>query len=80
MSKRLMYALVLPLLAVELWATFVAPDRRVATVAAVLALGVLAVRYLLGPQTADEAEACPADCQKCRESASLESEVRDARS
>ena len=56
MSRRLMYAIVLPLLAAESWAQFVAHDQRWTTVFAVLALGVLAVRYLLGPQTDDEAE------------------------
>ncbi|UUU32728.1 hypothetical protein JIX56_24100 [Streptomyces sp. CA-210063] len=66
MSRGLMYALVLPLLAAEVWAQFVARDQRWTTVFAVLALGVLAVRYLLGPQTG--AEGCPPDCAKCRES------------
>jgi hypothetical protein len=45
----------------------VAHDQRWTTVFALLALGVLAVRYALGPQTDDEAE-CPPNCQKCRES------------
>jgi hypothetical protein len=62
-----MYALVLPLLAAEIWAQFVAHDQRWTTVFAVLALGVLAIRYALGPQTDDET-ACPPDCPKCRES------------
>lgn len=69
MSRSLMYALVLPLLAGEV-AAVVANDNRWATVFALLALGVLAVRYLLGPQAEDEI--CPPDCQKCRESESWE--------
>ncbi|MBE4740458.1 hypothetical protein [Streptomyces caniscabiei] len=66
MSRALMYALVLPLFAAEVFAQFVAHDQQWTTVFAVLALGVLAVRYLLGPQTDDET--CPPDCPKCRES------------
>jgi len=69
MSRALMYALILPLLAVECWAQFVARDQRWTTVSVLLVLGVLAVRYALGPQTDDEA-ACPPNCQKCRESES----------
>ena len=67
MNRALMYALILPLFAAECWAQFVAHDQRWTTVCALLALGVLAVRYALGPQTDDEAE-CPPNCQKCRES------------
>ncbi|GKQ34683.1 hypothetical protein ALMP_12320 [Streptomyces sp. A012304] len=65
-----MYTLVLPLFAAEVWFVF-GPDadQRWATVSAALALGVLAIRYALGPQTHAEA-ACPHNCQKCRESAS----------
>jgi hypothetical protein len=65
-----MYTLALPLFAAELWFVF-GPDadQRWAFVSAALALGVLAIRYALGPQTADEA-ACPPNCQKCRESES----------
>ncbi|UUU32032.1 hypothetical protein JIX56_20145 [Streptomyces sp. CA-210063] len=66
MSRGLMYVLVLPLFAAEVWAQFVARDQQLVTVFAVLALGVLAVRYLLGPKT--DSEACPPDCEKCRES------------
>lgn len=67
MSRNLMLALVLPLLAAEIWARFVAHDQAWTTVFAVLALGVLAVRYLLGPQTPGE-RACTPDCRKCAES------------
>ncbi len=70
MSRGLMYALVLPLLAAEVWAQFVAHDQQLVTLFAVLALGALAVRYLLGPQA--EEDACPPDCPKCRESESWE--------
>jgi hypothetical protein len=66
MSRALMYALILPLFAAECWAQFVAHDQRWTTVFALLALGVLAVRYALGPQTDDEE--CLPDCPKCRES------------
>jgi hypothetical protein len=68
MSRSLMYALVLPLLAAELWAQFVAQDQQWATAFAVLAIGVVAVRWITGPET----EACPPNCPKCRESESLE--------
>lgn len=71
MSRRLMYALVLPLLVAEVWAQLVAHDQQLAALAAVLTLGVVAVRYVLGPQTPAEAD-CPPDCQKCAESESLE--------
>lgn len=71
MNRVLMHALILPLLAAEIWTQFVAHDQRWTTVFAGLALGVLAIRYALGPQTDDETAACPPDCQKCRESESL---------
>ncbi|MFB8753972.1 hypothetical protein [Streptomyces parvulus] len=66
MSRGLMYALILPLLAAESWAQFVAHDPRWTTLFALLAGAVLAVRYALGPQT--DAEECLPDCPKCRES------------
>lgn len=66
MSRALMYTIILPLLAAEVWAQFVAHDQQFGTLFFLLALGVLAVRYLLGPQT-DE-ETCPPNCPKCRES------------
>lgn len=70
MSRALLYALVYPLLAAEIWAQFVAHDQRWTVVFAGLTFGVLAIRYALGPQ-ADDERACPPDCQKCRESESL---------
>jgi hypothetical protein len=69
MSRSLMYVLVLPLLAAEVWAQFVAHDRQLVTLFALLGLGVLAVRWALGPQVATD---CPPNCQKCAESESLE--------
>ncbi|WP_461712363.1 hypothetical protein [Streptomyces sp. DSM 41013] len=69
MSRVLMYVLVLPLLAAEVWAQLIAHDQQLTALFAVLTLGVVAVRYVLGPQTPAEAD-CPPDCQKCRESAS----------
>ncbi|MFG3134489.1 hypothetical protein ACGFZU_43295 [Streptomyces tendae] len=66
MSRVLMYALILPLFAAECWAQVVAHDQRWTILFALLALGVLAVRYALGPQTDDEE--CLPDCPKCRES------------
>lgn len=66
MSRALLYALILPLLAAECWAQFVAHDQRWTTVLALLGLGVLAVRHALRPQTDDEE--CLPDCPKCRES------------
>jgi hypothetical protein len=68
MNRGLMYALALPLLAAEIWAQLIAHDQQWATVFAVLVLGVVAVRLILGPAETD----CPADCLKCRESASLD--------
>jgi hypothetical protein len=70
MSRALMYVLVLPLLAAEVWAQFVAHDQQFVLLFAVLGLGVLAVRWVLGP-TAAETECLP-NCPKCRESESLE--------
>jgi hypothetical protein len=69
MSRVLMFALFVPLLAAEVWAQFVAHDQAWTAVFAVLGLGVLAVRYGLGPHTDAEA-ACPPDCRMCRESES----------
>lgn len=71
MSRGLMYALVLPLLAAEIWAQLIAHDQQLTALFAVLTLGVVAVRYVLGPQTAAEAD-CPPDCPKCAESESWE--------
>jgi hypothetical protein len=65
-----MYALVGPLLAAEVWAQFVAHDQQLVDLTAVLGLGVLAVRWVLGP-TAAETECLP-DCPKCAESESLD--------
>jgi hypothetical protein len=50
MSRGLLYALVVPLLSAEIWAQVVAGDRQVASLCAVLVLGVIAVRLVLGPQ------------------------------
>lgn len=70
MSRGLMYALFLPLLGAETWAQFVAHDQRAVLLFAVLAVGVLAVRLVLGPTEAEME--CHPDCPKCRESESLE--------
>lgn len=67
MSRTLFLALVLPLLAAECVAQFALHDQAWTTVFALLALAAAAIRWALGPQTADE-RACPADCPKCRES------------
>lgn len=67
MSRRLLYALVLPLLIAECVAQFVMRDQQMTSLFAVLAIGVIAVRWVLGPRPVDE---CPADCLKCRESES----------
>jgi hypothetical protein len=69
MSRALMYALLLPLLGAETWAQFIAHDQQLTWLFLVLALGVVAVRYVLGPQEDDET--CPPDCQKCIESESM---------
>ena len=52
-------------------AQFVLHDQELTTLTALLALAVIAIRWALGPQTADEADECPADCPKCAESESL---------
>ncbi|MGW0412995.1 hypothetical protein ACWDZX_17095 [Streptomyces collinus] len=61
MSRRLFLALALPLLAVEVVAQFFLRDRQLTDLFAVLALGVIAVRWVLGPQAADETESDPDD-------------------
>ncbi len=70
MSRGLMYALVLPLLAAEIWAQFAAHDQQLTTLFAVLAGGVLAVRWVLGPTEAETE--CLSGCPKCAESESWE--------
>ncbi|MFD5234875.1 hypothetical protein ACFWJ5_41640 [Streptomyces qaidamensis] len=69
MSRTVFLALVLPLLVAECVAQFLLHDQQLTTLAALLALAVIAVRWALGPRTADERE-CPADCPKCIESES----------
>jgi hypothetical protein len=69
MSRALFLVLVLPLLAAECVAQFVLHDQELTTLAALLALAVVAVRWALGPQTADERECLP-NCPKCAESRS----------
>jgi hypothetical protein len=70
MSRRAFYALALPLLAVEIWAQFVAHDQQIVTLAALLALAVIAVRWATLSRT--DVDECHPDCPKCRESESLE--------
>lgn len=65
MSRVLFLVLVLPLLAVECVAQFLLHDQQLTTLAALLALAVVAIRWALGPQTDAE---CAADCPKCAES------------
>lgn len=69
MSRPFFLALVLPLLAAECIAQFVLHDQELTTLFALLGFAVLAIRWALGPQTAEERE-CPADCPKCAESTS----------
>jgi hypothetical protein len=66
MSRGLTYALVLPLLAAEIYAQFVLHDQQWTTFFALLALAVVAVRWATLPRQADDE--CPTDCPKCRES------------
>ncbi|MFF7310537.1 hypothetical protein [Streptomyces sp. NPDC008137] len=68
MTRALFLVLVLPLLAAECVAQFVLRDQEWATVFALLALAVIAVRWALGPPASEEQ--CPADCPKCAESLS----------
>ncbi|KDN73932.1 hypothetical protein DF19_41805 [Streptomyces olindensis] len=63
-------ALFLSLLAAECVAKFVLHSQAWTNTFALLALAVIAVRWYLGPQSADEAEECPPDCPKCAESLS----------
>lgn len=69
MTRTLFLALTLPLLAAECVAQFVWHDQAWTTVFALLIFAVIAVRWALGPQTAEKSE-CPADCPKCTESQS----------
>jgi hypothetical protein len=69
MSRTLLLALAIAFLAAEAFAQFALHDQRLTILAAVLGVGALAVRLILGPQTADEWE-CAADCPKCAESES----------
>ncbi|MEU4487364.1 hypothetical protein AB0H94_21210 [Streptomyces purpurascens] len=69
MSRTLFLALLLPLLAAECVAQFVLHDQAWTNAFALLGLGVIAVRWALGPQAGEE-EQCPADCPKCAESLS----------
>jgi hypothetical protein len=59
MSRAPMYALVLPVLVVESWVKFAAYDMRWTTVFCLLALGVIAIWYAFGPQSADEESCTP---------------------
>ncbi|MFJ4562106.1 hypothetical protein ACIP4Q_39375 [Streptomyces massasporeus] len=68
MNRAVFLALALPLLVAECVAQFVLDDQTLTTVFALLCLGVIAVRWALGPRTA-EGE-CPANCAKCAESES----------
>lgn len=65
MSRPLFYVLVVPLLVAECIGQFVLHDQQMATVAALLAFAVLAVRWATLPRSADE---CTPDCPKCAES------------
>ncbi|MFF4839249.1 hypothetical protein ACFY2G_04200 [Streptomyces collinus] len=61
MTRRLFLALALLLLAAEAVAQFVFRDQLLTDLFAVLGLGVIAVRWVLGPQADDEAESDPDD-------------------
>ena len=50
MSRPVFLCLVLPLLVAECIAQFVLHDQELTNLTAVLALGVIAVRWALGPQ------------------------------
>ena len=65
MSRRLFYALALPLLVAECVAQFLLHDQQMVTLFALLGFAVLAVCWATIPRSADE---CPADCPKCAES------------
>ncbi|MFD9099323.1 hypothetical protein [Streptomyces collinus] len=61
MTRRLFLALALLLLAAETAAQFLCHDQLLTDLFAVLGLGAIAVRWVLGPQTAAEAEPDPDD-------------------
>lgn len=69
MSQPVFLALVLPLLVAECIAQFVLHDQELTALAALAALAVIAIRWALGPRTAEDAE-CHPDCPKCAESMS----------
>lgn len=69
MTRSLFLALVLPLLVAECVAQFLLHDQELTDLFALLALAVVAIRWALGPQTAED-QVCPADCPKCAESQS----------
>ncbi|MFH8768286.1 hypothetical protein [Streptomyces sp. NPDC017958] len=64
MTQRLWLALVVPILIAECIAQFVFHNQAWTSVLALLNLAVIAVRWALGPQAAEE---CAADCPKCAE-------------
>ncbi|WP_329240538.1 hypothetical protein [Streptomyces canus] len=69
MSRTLLHALALPLLAAECIAQFVLHDQAWTTVFALLVFAVIAIHWALAPRAADEQECLP-DCPKCAESLS----------
>jgi hypothetical protein len=54
-------------LAVETWCEFIAHDQTLVNVSAAAGLGLIVIRWLLL-----DAEKCPPNCPKCRESESVE--------
>lgn len=60
MNRRLFLALFLPLLAAECVAQFVLHNQHLTELLAVLGLGVIAVRWVLGPQTPADTAGDPA--------------------
>lgn len=66
MSRAVFLALALLLLAAECLAAFVWHDQAWVNVFALLGLGVIVVRWAIGPQGDDER--CSPDCPKCAES------------
>ncbi|MCC8341103.1 hypothetical protein LMJ38_35010 [Streptomyces sp. R1] len=69
MTRHLLLVLALLLLVAECVAQFVAHDQTFTVLFALVGIAAMVVRWAISPQASTED--CPADCPKCRESASM---------
>lgn len=69
MIRHLLLVLALLLLVAECVAHFAAHDQTFTALFALVGIAAMVVRWAISPQPSTED--CPADCLKCRESASL---------